>query len=352
MRPPFNPALLIASLAPLRRWLDGEGVTEVVVNRPCEVVVERGGKWEWHEEPELTLAWLSDLGRLIANSTAQLLDEQHPLVSAVLPEGERVQVVAPPAVQSDCYSLTIRKPSRTALSLGQLDDYGLFGDTRRSGARDDQVLEQLLALRNAGKWAEFLDLAVVSRKNILISGATGSGKTTLSKALIDRIPLDERLLTIEDTRELTMPHRNVVHMLYSKGGQGKAAVQAKDLLEASLRMRPDRILLQELRDSAAFFYLRNVNSGHPGSITTIHADSAELAFEQLTLLVKESEGGRDLARDDIRHLLHMLVDVVVQCRKVEGRFEVSEIWFEPERRAAGRLKVIEGGAVPVAKGAP
>jgi type IV secretion system protein VirB11 len=99
-------------------------------------------------------------------------------------------------------------------------------------------------------------------------------------------------------------------------------------------MRPDRILLQELRDGTAFFYLRNVNSGHPGSITTVHADSAALAFEQLTLLVKESEGGRDLARDDIRALLHLLVDVVVQMKRVEGRFRITEVWYEPLRKRA------------------
>ncbi len=99
-------------------------------------------------------------------------------------------------------------------------------------------------------------------------------------------------------------------------------------------MRPDRILLQELRDGTAFFYLRNVNSGHPGSITTIHADSAELAFEQLTLLVKESEGGSDLARDDIRALLKMLVDCVVQIKKTDGKFRVTEIYYDPEGRHA------------------
>jgi type IV secretion system protein VirB11 len=131
-----------------------------------------------------------------------------------------------------------------------------------------------------------------------------------------------------------VPHRNVVHLLYAKDGQGLAQVGAKHLLESALRMRPDRILLQELRDGTAFFYLRNVNSGHPGSITTIHADSAALAFEQLTLLVKESEGGRDLARDDIRALLHLLVDVVVQMRRVEGRFRITEVWYEPLRKRA------------------
>ena len=193
---------------------------------------------------------------------------------------------------------------------------------------------QLLALRDARAWPAFFQRAVVSRRNILISGATGSGKTTLAKSLAQLIPRDERLITIEDARELVLPHRNVVHLLYAKDGQGLAKVGAKALLESALRMRPDRILLQELRDGTAFFYLRNVNSGHPGSITTLHADSAALAFEQLTLLVKESEGGRVLARDDIRALLHMLVDVVVQLRREGGRFRMTEVWYEPLRKRA------------------
>lgn len=190
----------------------------------------------------------------------------------------------------------------------------------------------LLALKRSGDWPAFFKLAVVSRRNILVSGATGSGKTTFAKGLVEAIPDHERLLTIEDTRELVVPHRNVVHLTYSKEGQGLAQVTAKSLLESALRMRPDRILLQELRDGTAFFYLRNVNSGHPGSITTVHADSASLAFEQLTLLVRESDGGRDLPREDIRALLHLLVDIVVQMRKTDGRFRVTEVWHDPLRK--------------------
>jgi type IV secretion system protein VirB11 len=148
------------------------------------------------------------------------------------------------------------------------------------------------------------------------------------------IPDHERILTIEDARELIAPHRNAVHLLYAKDGQGLAQVTAKDLLESALRMRPDRILLQELRDASAFFYLRTANTGHPGSITTLHADSAALAFEQLTLMVKESDAGRELARDDIRALLHVLVDVVVQVRRADGRFRVTEVWYEPHRQRA------------------
>jgi len=130
----------------------------------------------------------------------------------------------------------------------------------------------------------------------------------------------------------SFPHQNCVRLLYAKDGQGVAKIGPGELLELSLRMRPDRILLQELRDGTAFFYLRNVNSGHPGSITTVHADSARLAFEQTTLLVKESAEGRDLHRDDIRSLLLHLVDVVVQMQKRDGRYRISEIYYDPIRK--------------------
>lgn len=126
------------------------------------------------------------------------------------------------------------------------------------------------------------------RKNIPVSGLTGWGKTTLTRGLVLEIQRDERLIVLEDAAELSLSgHPNSVRLLYSKDGQGLARVTAKQLLEASLRLRPDRILLAELRGEEAYYYLRNVNSGHPGSITSIHASSAALAFEQLTLLVKE-----------------------------------------------------------------
>jgi type IV secretion system protein VirB11 len=331
----YDPAVLDHHMEPLRKFLGPAGVTELVINRPGEVAIEGHGGWSWEDVPELNLSWLEAIGNSVANFTKQRLAADAPICSASLPSGERVQVVAPPACEQGSYSITIRKPSAHNFSLADLEASGLFEATRAARGRATEADADLLALKAHNRWAEFLELAVKARKNILISGATGSGKTTLSKALIQLIPSEERLLTIEDTRELIVPHRNRVHMLYSKDGQGQANLGAKQLLEASLRMRPDRILLQELRDGTAFFYLRNVNSGHPGSITTVHADSAELAFEQLTLLVKESEGGRDLGRADIRSLLHLLVDVVVQCKKIDGRFMVTEIYFEPD--LAGKI---------------
>jgi type IV secretion system protein VirB11 len=150
---------------------------------------------------------------------------------------------------------------------------------------------------DAGEFAEFMRLAVLARKNILVSGPTGSGKTTWTKALIREIPTAERLITIEDAAELALEsYPNHVRLYYSEDGQGRSRVTPKELLEACLRLRPDRILLAELWSEEAFYYLRTVASGHPGSITSIHAGSCELAFEQVMLLVRQSPGGQGLSR--------------------------------------------------------
>ena len=325
-------SVLLHYLAPLQRCLEPDDVTELVVNRPGELAIERAGGWEWRDAPDLTETWLATLAKAAAAFTAQDVTDETPICSTVLPQGERCQIVLPPAAER--LSLTLRKPSAVTFDLDAFARAGLF-DTVAVATNDLSADETaLMALRDAGDWPGFFRLAVKSRRNVLISGATGSGRTTFAKGLVRLIPSEERLLTIEDARELIAPHRNAVHLLYAKDGQGLAKVGPKQLLESALRMRPDRILLQELRDGTAFFYLRNVNTGHPGSITTIHADSAVLAFEQLTLLVKESEGGRDLARDDIRSLLHLLVDVVVQMRRVDGRFRMTEVWYDPLRKRA------------------
>jgi type IV secretion system protein VirB11 len=322
-------------LQPLRPYLAEAVVTELCVNRPNELFLETGGGWRRMTDPALSLAWCTSFAKLVANATRQRIDETAPLLSASLPSGERVQIVYPPATTLGQIAITIRRPSREAWTVAELARRGIFRPLVRSTSARPAVQAELTALLAAERYAEFMRLAVATRQNILVSGPTGSGKTTWTKALIREIPPHERLVTIEDAQELVLDrHPNHVRLYYSKDDQGQARVTPKQLLESCLRMRPDRILLAELRAEEAFDYLRNVNSGHPGSITSVHAGSCALAFEQLVLLVKQSAGGRELARRDIKQLLYRLIDVVIQFGVDDGQRVIQEIWYGPARRRA------------------
>jgi len=322
------------TLRALRPLLANPEVTELCINRPREIFIETRSGWRREELPFADLEWCRRLAKLVANVTLQRIDESAPLLSAWLPSGERVQIVLPPATSAGCVAITIRRPTDTVWSIEDLAGRGALPAVLDATGDGGDADAELLRLHAAGDYAAFMRLAVRTRKNIIVSGATGSGKTTWTKALIREIPSEERLVSIEDARELVLEHHpNHVRLYYSKDGQGLARVTPKQLLECCLRMRPDRILLAELRAEEAFDYLRNVNSGHPGSITSVHASSAELAFEQLMLLVKQSPGGREMARADIKGLLYLLIDVVIQCGLKEHRRVVREVWFDPARKA-------------------
>ena len=317
----------------LRPLLSTPDVTELCINRPREIFIETAAGWDRQELPFADFDWCKRLAKLIANVTRQRIDEASPLLSASLPSGERVQVVLPPATTFGCVAITIRRPADTVWPIERLASGGVFGEVHDGPAAAGAMDSELVSLHAARKFQAFLRLAVIARKNIIVSGATGSGKTTWTKALIREIPRCERLVTIEDAGELVLEsHPNHVRLFYSKDDQGLSRVTPKQLLECCLRMRPDRILLAELRSEEAFDYLRNANSGHPGSITSVHAASAELAFEQLVLLVKQSTAGRSLARRDIMSLLYLLVDVVIQCGLEGHRRVIREIWFDPVRK--------------------
>src|SRR5437660_3935292 len=358
---PQPAALLPASTAPalelalraIRPYLDRPDVTELCINEPGVAYLETREGWRRESVPFASFDWCRNLAKLVANSTRQRIDEESPLLSASLPSGERIQVVLPPATTAGSVALSIRRPSEEVWSIDELASRGIFRATHRATQALDATEAELVRLLEAKSYEAFMRLAVVSRRNILVSGPTGSGKTTWTKALIREIPSEERLITIEDARELVLDgHPNHVRLFYSKDDQGLARVTPKQLLECCLRMRPDRILLAELRAEEAFDYLRNVNSGHPGSVTSVHATSAELAFEQLVLLVKQSRGGRSLARRDIKSLLHLLIDVIIQCGLERHQRVIREVWFDPSRkrrppaRGAGRGPTREGVSCP------
>jgi type IV secretion system protein VirB11 len=324
------------TLRTLQRQFEDPRITELCINRPGEIFVETETGWRRELVAELSFDWCLRFAKLVANYSGQRIDASSPLLSAALPGGERVQIVLPPATVAGTVSITIRRPSSQHWSIAELARRGVFRQARRAGIGSDSADPKLRELLDAGDFEAFMRLAVIARKNILVSGPTGSGKTTWTKALIREIPGDERLITIEDARELVLDrHSNHVRLFYSKDGQGLSRVTPKQLLEACLRMKPDRILLAELRSEEAFDYLRNVNSGHPGSITSVHAASAALAFEQMVLLVKQSPSARELSRQEIRALLYRLIDVVIQfaCHR-QQRF-IEEIWYEPALKHGG-----------------
>jgi type IV secretion system protein VirB11 len=321
------------TLRSLRPLLSRSDVTELCINRPGVAFLETREGWRQEALPFADFDWCLRLAKLVANSTRQRIDEESPLLSASLPSGERIQIVLPPATSAGCVAISIRRPSDQVWSIEELAAHGIFRATRRATDALDETEVELSRLLEAKEYEAFMRRAVVSRKNILVSGPTGSGKTTWTKALIREIPTEERLITIEDAEELVLDkHPNHVRLFYSKDDQGLAHVTPKQLLESCLRMKPDRILLAELRAEEAFDYLRNVNSGHPGSITSVHAASAELAFEQLVLLVKQSRGGQELPRADIKQLLYLLVDVVIQFGVERHERFIKEIWYAPDRK--------------------
>jgi type IV secretion system protein VirB11 len=318
-------------ITPVQAWLDDPLVTELCINRPGEVWVERRGGWQRHDVPAWDIRMLDAIATLAAAMTGQDVGPDRPLCATALPDGQRMQICRPPAVSPDRVSLTIRRPSSFRPTLTVLEDKGLFGPAAGRSIGDATIVTAWRANDVRG----FLAAAVLARKNILICGATGSGKTTLARALIEEIPASERLITIEDTPEWdAVPHRNRVALFYSKGDQGSAQVRSEDLLEASLRMRPDRVLMQELRDGAAFAYLRGVVAGHPGSITTLHAQSAAGAFDALRLMVRQHPAGATLGDADMRELLSQMVDIVVHCERHGDAFSVDELWWKEAHHAA------------------
>ncbi len=346
---------VVEFLRPLREQLDAPGVLEVCVNKPGELLVETADGWQFLAAPELSQERCISLATAVATFSDQQINQERPLLSATLPSGERIQFVIPPAVPRGTVSITVRKPSQLVKRLDDFERDGLFERTARlspaagagagTGAGAVQQFEhELVELKRAGRYAEFLKLAVQQHQTIVVSGKTGSGKTTFMKGLVEEVPLHERLITIQDTAELTLPnHPNVVHLFYSKDAQGTARVTAKSLLEACLRMRPDRIFLAEVRGDECFYFVRLAASGHPGSITSVHAGSCALAFEQMSLMIRESGAGGGLRMDEIKYLLGVVVDVVVQFDRDErGRF-ISEIYYEPRQWRLGALRGAKSG---------
>ncbi|MBV0899616.1 MAG: P-type DNA transfer ATPase VirB11 [Wolbachia endosymbiont of Fragariocoptes setiger] len=322
----MNHAALGTYLEPLYNIFEEEGVNEISINKPKEVWIEKGGKIRRESVEPFDLNHLKSLARLIAQATEQKLSEEAPLLSATLPNGYRIQIVFPPACEADKTIMSIRKPSSIQLSLSDYEKMGAFANTITESS-DNKVDHQLNSLLKQKRMKEFLEYAIINKKNIVISGGTSTGKTTFTNAALRVIPVQERIITVEDAREIVLnDHPNRVHLIASKGGQGRAKVTTQDLIEACLRLRPDRIIVGELRGAEAFSFLRAINTGHPGSISTLHADSPEMALEQIKLMVMQANLG--IPPDQIVPYIRNVIDIVIQLKRTsEGKRNISEILF-------------------------
>ncbi len=312
-------------LSPFTPWLDRPDVTDILVNQPGEVWIDGARGFERIESPDVTNTMLQRLAQQIAAHTAQGVSREHPLLAATLPDGARVQIVTPPATRQHV-SLAIRKHVVQDLTLADYDANGAFANTRRDGSGSRAGSDaDLAAMLDRGELRAFFSKAVREGRNIVISGGTGTGKTTFLNALIKEIPQTDRLVVIEDTPEVKLVHPNAVGLVAVGSELGETRVGIDELLRASLRMRPDRLMVGEIRGSEAFTFLRAVNTGHPGSLTTVHADSPEGALEQIAFMTLQA--GLTLTRSDVIDYAKSVIDIIVQLGRVQGKRGVSSVAF-------------------------
>ena len=309
---PGGSAYLEAYLQPFRRWLDRDTVTEILINRPGEVWIEDSARpgMQRVEAAEIDDRLVQRLAEQVARVSHQGINREHPLLGATLPDGARVQFCGPPATRQH-WAMAIRRHRRLDLPLD---------------AYDAGQIEPLVEHRPADAKREpiaFLRDAIAAKKTILISGGTGTGKTTFLNAMLGEIPPEERVVLVEDTPELRLPGANGVGLIAVKGELGEARITPNDLLQAALRMRPDRIVLGELRGAESVSFLRAINTGHPGSFSTIHANSLAGALEQLALMVMQT--GIGLSRADTIEYAASVIDIIVQLDRVNGRRQITAL---------------------------
>lgn len=309
---PVGNVYLEAYLAPFRRWLERDTVTEIIVNRPGELWIEDAATpgMQRIALPEIDDQLIKRLAEQVARVSHQGINREHPLLGATLPGGARVQFCGPPATRGP-WVMAIRRHRRLDLPLDAYDSGPL--------TRPEQAP---MPDREASPIA-WLRAAIAARKTILVSGGTSTGKTTFLNAMLGEIPRDERVVLVEDTPELRLPGDNGVGLVAVKGELGEAKVTANELLQAALRLRPDRIVLGELRGAESVSFLRAINTGHPGSFSTIHANSLRGALEQLALMVMQT--GIGLTRSDTIAYAASVIDVVVQLGRQNGKRGITAI---------------------------
>lgn len=312
-------------LKPIQKFMDDPNVTEIVCQRPREVGVERASKWEWHHIPEFDQKRLDAIGIVAGNLLSKPFDPEHPICKTVLTNRERATFLQSPVVMSGI-SFTIRIPSRTKISIDDPSFAKSFANPIDMIAANDRLRK----LYDSGDDISFLKAGVKMKKNIAAIGETGHGKTYTIKILMGEIEEEDRLVTVEDSPEFGTLHlRNRVEMIF-----GSAGVTAVDLVEISLRMRPDRIAIQELRGEEIWAYKRILDAGYRGSFTTWHADRDD-PFEPLVDMAKQTPEGRSWDTKELLRYFQNKIDIIVHCHKnlVTNTYSNKIVWFKDVHNA-------------------
>lgn len=327
-------ASLKTFFAPIRPYLEDESVTEIVINGPSEIFFETKGQMNRAEAQFSSVEQLLSALRVVAQYVGRTFDEAHPILEGRLPDGSRIEALLPP-IAPDGPSVAIRRFSKDKLTIEKLVSFGALPQDA----------------------ADLLTAFVACKRNIVISGGTGSGKTSLLNALSGMIPRGERILVIEDARELQLQGEHVVQLeARPPDPKGKGAITIRDLFRATLRMRPDRIVLGEIRAGEALDLIQAMTSGHGGCLTTVHASYPRDALSRLETMALMS--GVDLPLTTLRSQLTSAVDIIVQTDRFRdgsrGITHITEVIAGEEEkrklvdlysRTSGRL--VSTGNVPV-----
>ncbi|HEV2297683.1 MAG TPA: ATPase, T2SS/T4P/T4SS family [Candidatus Acidoferrales bacterium] len=292
--------MILPFLKPIEHLILDDSISEVMVNGPDRIFIERAGHLQQVQDVSLGEKSLMVAVKNIARRLGDDISESKPILDSRLPDGSRVAAVIPPCSLSGV-TLTIRKFNTRHFEMD---------DLIRAGTLDNNLANRL---------KEY----VLLRKNILISGGTGTGKTTMLNILGKFIPQDDRVLLIEDTAEIQLAQPNLVRFEARQAQNGLPAVAIRDLLKAALRHRPDRIILGEIRGGEAFDLLQLLNTGHSGTLSTIHANSAKQGLARFTSCVLQS--GVDLPYRAIKTNIADSLNVVVQVERRPGRRYISEV---------------------------
>lgn len=335
-----NNSFLVLFLAPVKEYLEDDSVSEILINGSQQVYIERRGRLEEVPAKFVSEAALKAAATNIAKSVGRLLDEMHPRLDARLPDGSRVHAVIPPLSRVGTV-IAIRKFKKDTLTVDKMLEFGSLNEQMRKLVR----------------------AIVLLHKNVIVSGATSSGKTSVLNALSSFIPEGERVLVIEDASELQLQQKHVVSFetrKADKNGQGEVTI--RDLIRSALRLRPDRIVIGEIRGGEALDLLQALNTGHAGSMSTIHANSPLDCLRRIETCALLS--GIDIPLSALRSQVASAIDMVVHTARLSdgsrkivsvaevlplegGDYRVRELmrWktssISPEGRVEGGFEVVE-----------